>query len=526
MESIKNGLQIAKGYNKHIKVMVLIMFLVHGVKLNASVIGIDTEALIFYGGKEFYQGWLNTGRQGLVLLKYLFRNIYFNPYFSAVLTLLVFPLAVSAFFLLWSYAGGVKKLFIVWIIGGLLWISHPILTEQFYFSLQSFEIALGFLLTAAALYLTSLWIEKKRCLWAFGASAALLIITFSIYQAFVAFYIFGAVSVLFFQTLREFSRGKQGMAVGALARTGGYFVVFITAFLINTVITELFFDNSGYLSEQMFWGTAPIGKIIWSICGHILSVLVGRSPIFYSPFYGCFLICSVVLFAAYLHQYGRKNKSGCITVSFFYLALQSSPFIMTFLQGGEPVLRSQLILPAMTGLQAMLCLWLLQDLTVSAKTAGRVILAGIMFLGLLGGARTTKITWGFYYTDQLRYEQDVTLGNDLIQRLEVIFDREETSLPVVIVGTRPFQRNNSCIQGQVMGQSIFDWDASVAPIPYWSTRRVVGFLHVLGANYSAVSMDRLEEALTYSENMAEWPAEDCVQMYNGMVIIKLSEPPE
>ena len=115
------------------------------------------------------------------------------------------------------------------------------------------------------------------------------------------------------------------------------------------------------------------------------------------------------------------------------------------------------------------------------------------------------------------------MGNDLIQRLEVIFDREETSLPVVIVGTRPFQRNNSCIQGQVMGQSIFDWDASVAPIPYWSTRRALGFLHTLGADYDCVPKNRMEEALGYSENMPEWPAQGSVQIQDGMVIVKLSD---
>ena len=519
---VKNELQMARNHSTHIKVMVLLMFLLHGAKLNASVVGIDTEALIS-GGEDFYQGWLNTGRQGLVLLKYLFRNVTFNPYFAAVLTLLVFPIAVSAFFLLWNSIGGKYNL-TVWIIGGLLWISHPVLTEQFYFSLQSFEIALGFLLTAVALYLTLLWTEKKRRLWVFGASVALLLLTFSIYQAFVAFYIFGAVSVLFLQTLREFSEGKRRLAISALARTGCWILVFITAFLINTVITQMFFNSSSYLAGQINWGTATMWEIFRHICGHIKSVMLGRSPVFYSVFYGCLLTCSMILFVVYLYRHGRKNKSGCFTVAFFYLALQCSPFFMTFLQGGEPVLRSQLVLPAMTGLQAMLCLWFAKDLAISAKAAGRVVLAGVMLLSILGGGKTAKITWGLYYTDQLRYEQDVALGRDLIQRLEEICDQEDVILPVVVVGTRPFQGNHSCVQGQVMGQSLFDWDASVAPVPYWSTRRVLGFLHVLGADYNVAPMERMEEALGYSENMPRWPEKDCVQVYNGMVIVKLSAP--
>ena len=523
IEFVKNGLKMVKNHNRHIKVMVLIMFLLHGAKLNANVVGIDTEALIFYGGKDFYQGWLNTGRQGLVLLKYLFQNVTFNPYFTAVLTLLVFPLAVSAFFLLWSRVGGVKNSFIVWSISGLLWISHPILTEQFYFSLQSFEIALGFLLTAVALYLTLLWTADKRRMWIFGVNVVLLVLTFSIYQAFVAFYIFGAVSVLFFQTLREFSKETRKMVTGALTRTGSWILVFITAFLINTIITQKYFRSSNYLTEQINWGTATIWEIFRHICGHIISVMLGRSPIFYSIFYGCLLICSMTLLVVYLYRHGRTNKSGCIAVSFFYLVLQGSPFFMTLLQGGEPVLRSQLVLPAMTALQVILCYWLIQNLAISSITVRRVILTCIMFLGLLGGVRTAKITWSLYYTEQLRYEQDVALGRNLIQRLEKAYGQETESLPVIVVGTRPFHGNHSCTQGQVMGQSIFDWDASAAPVPYHSTRRILGFLHVLGADYDVASIDRLEDALRYSENMPKWPAENCVQIYNGMVIVKLSE---
>lgn len=74
-----------------------------------------------------------------------------------------------------------------------------------------------------------------------------------------------------------------------------------------------------------------------------------------------------------------------------------------------------------------------------------------------------------------------------------------------------------------MRQSLFDWDASVAPVPYWNTGRVLGFLHVLSADYDVISIDRLEEALEYSQNMPKWPTENCVQIYNGMVIVKWSE---
>lgn len=522
MSLLNRGFHAIKKCERHLTVMILLMFLMHSSKFNVGIIGIDTESLI-WDQAGLYRSWLSAGRYGLVILKHLFRNMSFNPWFTAVMTLLVFPLAVFSFFLLWDTVRGQQSSIVIWLLGGLLWISHPVVTEQLYFSLQSFEVSLGILLTAAALYLTYVWTEDKRRLWSAFISVGLLLLTFSIYQAFVSMYIFGAVSVLLLQALRKLSMGEQKLFSKMASCTGVWALVFLTAFLINSVVTRLFFGSSDYLMGQISWGTIPVNKVLWRICGHIASVLFGRSY-FYSIFYVLFLACSLVLFTAYLWRHGRNNKKGCVTVCILYIAMQITPFLMTILQGGEPVLRSQLILPAMTGFQAMLNVWLLKELNLSFKSVKQVLLMCVILLGLCGGIKTAKVTWRFYYTDQLRYEQDEALGRSIIERIDQVCSSEELeNLPVVIVGRRAFQRNNICMQGQVMGSSFFDWDVTVEPRPYYSTKRVLGFLHTLGADYHQAPRDRMGEALACSENMPAWPAEGCVQVQNGMVIVKLSD---
>lgn len=513
---------IVKKYEGCIKAIVLLMFLLHWPKLNASIIGVDTESLI-WDKTGLYQGWLSTGRQGLVLLKYLFGNVSFNPWFSAMMTMLTFPLAVIGFFLIWDKVGGRQNSIVVWLAGSLLWISHPVITEQLYFSLQSFEISLGILLTAAALYITFVWTENRRQLWNFWVSVCLLLLTFSIYQAFVSLYIFGAVSVLFLQSLRKLSEGKQKLLSMMAPRMGAWFLTFITAFVINAIVTRLYFGESDYLSDQIRWGTVSVSEVFAGIFEHIKSVLLGRR-LFYGNFYGLLLVCSLVLFAAYLWKFRRINTIGCITVCFFYASLQITPFLMTLLQGGEPAFRSQLVLPAMTGFQAMLSIWLFKELDISLKRVRQAMFVCIIALSFLGGIKTVKTTWSLYYTDQLRYEQDTALGRSLIERIEQVCSREELeNLPVVIVGRRPFQANNSCVQGQVMGYSLFDWDTTSEPIPYFSTRRVLGFLHTLGADYLLSSASRMEGALAISKYMPEWPAEGSVQIQDDMIIVKLSD---
>ena len=85
-----------KKYRSCLFVTGLLAFLVHGAKLNAGVIGIDTEDLLHLQD-DFYGGWLHTGRQGLVFLKYVLGNAHFNPYFAGSMTLLLFGAAVAAF---------------------------------------------------------------------------------------------------------------------------------------------------------------------------------------------------------------------------------------------------------------------------------------------------------------------------------------------------------------------------------------------------------------------------------------------
>ena len=112
------------------------------------------------------------------------------------------------------------------------------------------------------------------------------------------------------------------------------------------------------------------------------------------------------------------------------------------------------------------------------------------------------------------------MGRELITRLEQV--RGQDSLPVIVIGKKEFEGNNACLLGEVIGRSFFDYDTDVEPAFYWSTRRILGFLHILGKDYAMVSEDRVEQAMEYSTYMPEWPAENSVQVWDGMIVVKLS----
>ncbi len=509
----------------------LTAFLIHREKLSGYLIGIDTEDLIRLD-RDFYTGWLITGRQGLVLLKTLLGSLDFNPYFAGMMTPVFLTLALAAFLLLWERASG--RLFseagrtggIALFAGGVLWAGHPVLTEQLYFSLQSMEVCLGFSFVAAALYLTGLW--QKRRDWRFPAgSFLLLLLVFSVYQAFVPFYIFGAVSVLLLQGLhrcgdREPVSGRE-LLLGILPYCG----VFLGAFGANMLITGLFFSNSSYLQEQILWGSCPVTDNLRLIAAHLVKSQTGYDSVHYHFSYGILNVAALVLSTLYLFRRKRKGQSGgALVVCFFFLvSLLLTPYLMTFLCGGAPVVRSQLVLPAATGFLAWLDirLWELiwRESLTPKGSRGRCITGVIVGFACLAGAwGQVQTTQRLYYTQRLCYEQDTALARELMEKI----DRESRgeAVPVIVIGSRPFSGNNACLSGEVMGHSFFAYDVEVEPAFFWSTRRILGFMHTLGADYPQVEKERIPEAMEHSAYMPQWPAVGCVEQYEGMIIVKIS----
>lgn len=492
--------------------------LIHGAVLNSPSVGIDTEDLIHLGS-PFYEGWLNTGRQGLVLLKVLTGSLKFNPYLAELMMLFFFAVSVTAFIMLWDYVSGEKEKKDNLKKTGtmLLWMAHPVLVEQFYFTLQGAEVSMGMLFTCLVLWLVYSGIRKTGFskISAFFTGIVLLMITFSIYQIFVVLFIFGVVTLLLLDTLRE----REAKHKNIWKEVQPYVFVFLTAFAGNSLISAIWFSRSDYLSSQICWGQLSVKDCVYGIAVHVKNVLTGQDSVFYSGIYGLLCVMGLVLVLYLIKQFGWK-------LLFYYVALMTTPFLMTVVCADEPAIRSQLILPAATG-------FLLYLDGVFLKKAGerkpnrqkkkKVNPAGIllMILCVAGIYLEIQVSLGLYYTDSCRYAEDEALGRDLIQRLEPLIGEDDT--PVVVIGSRPFHGNNACIKGEIIGLSVFEHDTQVEPRYYWSTRRVVGFLHTLGYDCLQLPDKNIPYAEAFAEEMDVWPAQNSVVHAGDMVVIKLSE---
>lgn len=511
-------------YHQQIKIIILLVFLIHGAKLYNGTIGIDTEDLIHLQG-DFYGGWLITGRQGLVFLKGITDTLRFNPYLAGLLTLIGFACAVCVWLNILDRALGKESSLLAWSVCGALWISHPIMTEQFYFSLQSVEITVGMALLGLALGAIERWNDTRKVWWLLG-SIALTGLVFSFYQVFVPMYLMGTVAIWLLESLREPGHWSWQEMKDAL----WYVVVFLIAFALNMAITQAFFYSTNYLSGQILWGKAGIRDVLIAMLKHIYKACTGSWSIYYNGIFGVLGISALVLLVVLCRKQRCKGTSIGYRV-FWLVALCASPFLMTLVCGCEPVVRSQLILPMVTGILAYLCVNFLEAIRAQedghhfSKSLGRVVFS-LLLAGIgIGAWGQLQVTARLYYTDACRYAQDVALGQDLIVRIETAKAEagEEAELPIVLLGRKPFEGNNACVEGEVIGRSFFDYDVEVEPRYWWSSRRMLGFLHILGKDYDLVSKEQMEAATRISTYMPQWPAQGCVRMEDGMIVVKLSD---
>lgn len=503
-----------KRKDRCIVLFVLLACFIHGAGKTGHITGIDTEKMI-YMGRDFYPGWLQTGRQGLVFTKWITGTLCFNPCLAGLLTILLLALAVYSYIRLWEKAGGNNKMGLAGgAVTGVVWMSHPIVTEQLYFTLQSVEIALGMLLTAWAVFLLYDLKAGKRGIKLF-ASVAVTVLAFSMYQAFVPFYIWTVVTVLVLDTEKEFFKvGDKRTGKELLKNSLLYAGAFLFSFFVNMSVTKVFFSSSDYLEQQIAWKKAGIKQVTLNILSHIRRVQLGHEDIYFSIFYSILIVAVVLCLFIRHKKHVKENASLVAVMAFYFLSLLVTPYLMTLICGQAPVIRSQFIVP---GMMAFLVYMLFRDDFVFGRDSNyryiMYIFAGVIVLCQL------QVTERLYYTEMLRYEQDMYRARKMIDKIDTL--QGQYPLPVAFVGELPFEPNPSCVVGETMGHSFFEHDARVEPYSYYSSGRILGFMETLGRKYNPVHPEDFDKAWEYSLYMPEWPYEDSIQRKDDMIVVKL-----
>ncbi|MBD5451109.1 MAG: hypothetical protein HDR25_00565 [Lachnospiraceae bacterium] len=487
----------------------LIALCSHGTMMFSNSVGIDTEDIITLKDL-FYNGWLSVGRQGLVLLKALLGTKVFNPYLAGAASLFFITMTCFLWTYLFSYISQKDNLAAELLFSVLLIVS-PLMTEQFYFKLQSMEVTAGFCLTAVSLFLLYRAAEfdcgRERYALTIG-SALLNLVLFSLYQVMLALFIFGAAACFFLHYFVRENRERSILMRFAVLSP----VVFLVSFIGNQVITAIWFGTGmTYLTTQSAWFSLPLRDCLLRILNHTGRIAISWG-LHYTKFYpiGCLLL--VILVICLVKK--RADNKGLFLGIFSLLMVMGGPLYMTVICAGEPVLRSQLVMPFALGFLAYVLILLAGH--------NRRLMYALIVLCIIAGYGQLNVTLRLNYTDMVRYESDVRIAASIMEEINKLED-DTHSYPVIFIGKHHAELNNSCVQGELIGYSFFEWDTDIEPYSFFSTRRILGFLHTLGGNYAQGNEQQFGEAIAYSQGMNNWPMRGSIKLHDGYIIVKLSD---
>lgn len=462
--------------------------------------------------------WLGIGRPGLVIAKKIFKTLNYNPYLEGMSFLLALFLACLVMdYLLFSLHILEKEQW-KYVLFNILFMTTPTLNEQFYFSFQAFEIALGMLMTAVAALLILRWVLYEK-VWDCILAVICMCSAFFIYQSFVGLYIAMCISVFLSCYLNLQDVRENKVCLKMILRLLGSF---ICAFLIYEIIVKMFFSNSTYLTGQISWWNQSILTCLFHIVrecgklalgyGYFLNLLYPIMGIFLGIYFVKYLVCSI--------KNGVILKHGNIWYILSGVAFLASPVLLNVFTGSVMAYRAQLTLPYV---EAFLVIYILKLIESNAgRKLEKMCKVVVIIIAVYFAYDQIAVMQNFFYTDDVRQKEDEMTALRIADDISEVCGTEENHYPVVFVGRREASLNPSCIEKGYLGLSVFEMDFNAEPYYYFSTNRILEFFSSLGIRYLWPSSEQVEEARIQAKDMNIWPAEGSVVKYEDKIIVKLS----
>lgn len=498
--------------NRWVPWIVIISVLIsYGICLSGVRIGIDMEANL-NDADQFLGSWYSIGRFSLVFLKNLTGMREMNPITANILMLIMMVLyGIVADFMFYIFSNNDRRMKIFYIIFPALFLTHPCYTQQYIFTVQSFEVAFSMLLCLVSVFCVSMWaFEGKRGFLIPGI--LLMVWSFGSYQAFLPFYMAAALAVYlvyyFFHEHTEKHFYRKAAACHIAAFVLGYFLYTLAVKAVLLWQEGLGFKGE-YLEEQVMWATNSLEICIGTIKHYMSEVLLGKN-VFYTK---TFLLFAVLFAVHLLCTWVKERRGDYILYALAALALVLSPFYLAFYQGGGILMRSQLSLPfaaAFFGAAA-----------ASFIFSGRKYLAGMvtsvcLLLAFNQGTTASRAM----LSAQMTYENDRMTAQQIIVQMQAL-DAASAGQRVAMIGQyHPILPEAAGIREETIGYSFFEWDFMTS---VGVSERGTGFMKALGFPFEPATFEEYFEAGMYSLNMPSWPAAGSVQRMGDIVVVKFSD---
>jgi hypothetical protein len=493
--------------NKGVIILLVVALLIlYGQRLFYYDISIDSELAV--GQYDtILRSWIAIDRFGLVLTKKIFGFASFVP--AASNFLMVITIGFTSFFFTFcvnEWNGKTYRRSLFNYIFSLAYISAPCLAEQFYFTLQAFEIAFAGLLCILSVYCIGKWIFKgQSILWLLPGMIS-MVWSFGSYQAFLALFI-AVCSIAF---LLYYQNAGIDMKRGQLRCFLKFIIIFIIGFIVYLAVSkaaQLYYNvYSAYVDNMIGWRNG-IDEVLNNIGIDVERIYKGN-PIFFS---GLFTPVLILCLALMLFRGWKARRKGYFIYILAIMILAVSPILLTVASGSPQPIRGQLVYPFVFA-------FCVSELTTFSRRAIAVVFFIIGFItSWYQGQTVTRL----FHTAHMTYENDKLLAASVYKDIEKAgIEAGLDEYTVVFYGSRSADLPQGAVRGDVIGYSFFEWDLSSYA---GATSRIVHFCETLGLDLQIPTEDQAASAWKTAEDMPVWPADGGICVEDGIIIIKLSE---
>ena len=492
-------------------VLAAALLLLYGPRLFYYELSIDSELAVL-SQRRMLDSWLAIDRFGLVATKKLFGMTRFVPYVSNFLMVLALGLAAFFFvFCMQEWRGKEKNDRLFGYIFPVAYVSAPCFAEQFYFSLQSFEIAWAAFLCLAAVFCIGKWIYRKGTfLWLVPGTIA-MVWSISSYQAFVVLFI-AIVLVSFLMAYQneavEFPQ-KQGWYLCGLKWIGVFAAEFLLYGLLARISRAYYhIGSSAYVTSMFSWGNAGLEEVLHSIEGDIKRIYLAEWPVFFHKLFLPVLAAGLLLL---LVRGWRRRKKGFPMYAAACALLAISPLLLTLVSGSQQPIRGQLVYPF------VYAFFLALLTTLGKGAAAKLCCLAAALISLHQGQTMAQL----FHTAHTVYSQDKALAEEICAQIQQTgADAGLSEYPVVFVGKRSASLPGEALRGDVIGYSFFEWDYDGYA---GATGRIISFCSTLGYFMGTPDAAQVEQSREAASSMPVYPAAGSVAEKDGVIIVKLSE---
>ncbi|MDR0619881.1 MAG: glucosyltransferase domain-containing protein [Bacteroidales bacterium] len=508
-------------------VIAFTVLLTYGFMLLNSVTGVDTEGAMSAYRTTVYSFSISTGRWGGQFLDMLWRITPYNPHLAVVCSLCF--LGIGA--LMWHYvfisaANGfiantpVVRNRIGAVLFYILYITSFVWNELMYFHPTTFFFSIMLCPIVILIIFRGFLLSR---FWLIAGGVLCSAFLFSVYQALIPFLCSG-VLICFFLLLRQSAPGILPLFLKILST---FIIAYLLYFALDYIIKFVFNVQSGtYVNNFNTWGrggfTGSIKRIL--TVGYELTVVPFLRKSYNT--YGSLALLPVSLMFIYVLLKNRVKYGILFVIT--GLCISGSIMLLPILGANRPPLRTMFSLPLVMGFTA----WFLID-EWSANIRCKMRKFCITLLVLLVAAVSlyqVQVAIQVQYSDYRRYNADVRLAGILDEKITGIISKnsnvihdENGAVPLAIFGRyEPFKFDRNFIYGEVSGHSIFywdtQWDTIIAP-----SRRATRFMQSLGMNYVMPPYEQLNAAAVFAASMPVYPADGCVAVHGGIVVVRISE---